>query len=167
MASEWVSMEPATHGERFELRGWIQSRCCELSSMPINHLKCTCSVADKEFFKSRWSKKQKGARKNKCHNWLFPLKLYFCRTLAHGIYREMGLCRCFLMTKEENSKPGSPLHECTLTQSRPDCVYFFFPCDARSFSPMRKPDPFISRVSKETICWFDMLWQKGVCVFNF
>lgn len=50
MASERASVKPATHGEWFELHGWIQNQCCELSFMPVNHLKCTCSVVDKGIF---------------------------------------------------------------------------------------------------------------------
>lgn len=47
MASDRTSMKPATHGEQFELHGWVQSQCCELSAAPINPLQCLCFLGDK------------------------------------------------------------------------------------------------------------------------
>ena len=111
-ASERVSMKPATHGEWFELHGWIQNQCCELSSMPVNHLKCTCSVVDKGIFQSMLKKIQKIPTRN-CHTWPFWLAVWLERDVRSWDSKSDCVLKRFLTTREENTKPVSPVWDMT------------------------------------------------------
>lgn len=120
MASERVSVKPTTHGERFELHGWIQNQCCEPSSVPVSHHKRTCSVVDKGIFQFMLKKNRNMPTRNS-HNWPFWLELDIS---------SLNITWEGFISTGENTKPGSPvwlLTQCPALPFHPvDCVDFFF-----------------------------------------
>lgn len=154
MASEWVSLEPTTHGEQFELHGWIPNQCCELSSVPVNHLKRTCSIVDKKCFSSRWRNNKRCQKEE-----LTVLASCYCGTLAHGIQCEMVLFS-FLMTTEGNNKPDGSVRMLTMASHPWDSVDFFF--DITLVASLLCVNQI--HVTEDKICWFDMLCEKRLTV---
>lgn len=114
----------------------------------MNHLKGTCSVGDKEFFTPccRNNKRcQKGRESDSFGQ------------IAHKIQRQMVLF-CFLMTTEENTKPGSSVWMLTGPFHPWDWVDFFFWHHTRRFSALSKPESIYHMWKKAN--YADLIWKK-------